>query len=210
MVKLRVFLMGAVFAATAIGFAAAVPHTLRLAATQASQDLQDETASEESEPLDEDPGEAAGDSDEGTREEGLDRKGEVAGEGKPTDNHGAAVSIAAHCDLRGKDHAELVREIARDKDATTELAETRCAEEVATAEQEAVGDLETDVHGKGHSKSEQVEGKGRDVSASRRSQGEKEEGQVAGGGDATKDGGAGGSAAVGSPASRSKPKSKGK
>jgi hypothetical protein len=219
MLKLRVFLMGAVFAGVAIGFAAAVPHTLRLAATQASQDLEDEAASEEIQSPDGDPTEAAGDPDEQTREGRREAGGRVEGDGKPMDNHGAAVSTAAHCDLHGRDHGELVREIAQDKDATSDLAETRCAEEVAAAEQVAAeqgsaGGLVTKAHGKGHSKSDsksdKVTGKGHDVSVSRGSQGDEEDAPVAGGGNATEDGGAGGSTKVGSPASRPHGKGKGK
>jgi hypothetical protein len=212
MLKLRVFLMGAVFAAVAIGFAAAVPHTLRLAATQATQDLEDEAASEEIESPDEDPSEAAGDSEGPTQKEGgRERKGE----GKPTDNHGAAVSTAAHCDLHGKDHAELVQEIARDKDATSEHAQTRCAEVMAAAEQQSAGGLTTTAHGKDRSKSgkdrsksDKVTGTGRQVSVSKGSQGAEKEAPVADGGDATDHVGAGGSTTAGSPASR--PHGKGK
>ena len=50
------------------------------------------------------------------------------------DNHGAAVSTAAHCDVHGKAHGELVRSIAKDKDATVADAEAACAAAVAAAE----------------------------------------------------------------------------
>lgn len=49
------------------------------------------------------------------------------------DNHGAAVSIAAHCPIKGKAHGELVRSIAKDKDATVADAETACDAALAAA-----------------------------------------------------------------------------
>lgn len=52
------------------------------------------------------------------------------GDAKPA-NHGKAVSTAAHCDIKGRTHGELVRSIARDKDATVADAEAACAAALA-------------------------------------------------------------------------------
>ena len=49
-------------------------------------------------------------------------------------NHGQVVRVAAHCDVKGKAHGELVRSIAQDKDATKTEAEAACADAVAAAE----------------------------------------------------------------------------
>lgn len=69
-----------------------------------------------------------------------------AEEGTKADNHGRAVSTAAHCDIRGKAHGELVRSIAKDKEATVADAEAACT--AAIAAQEVAPDEE---HGKpGH------------------------------------------------------------
>ena len=67
----------------------------------------------------EDPDEDAGDS------EGSD---------KP-ENHGKAVSTAAHCDLKGRAKGQLVSSIARDKSATAATAQAAC--DAALAAQEA-------------------------------------------------------------------------
>lgn len=52
------------------------------------------------------------------------------GDAKPA-NHGKAVSTAAHCDIKGRAHGELVRSIAQDKDATVADAEAACAAALA-------------------------------------------------------------------------------
>ena len=44
------------------------------------------------------------------------------------------MSTAAHCDVHGKAHGELVRSIAKDKGATVADAETACAAAMAAAE----------------------------------------------------------------------------
>ena len=49
------------------------------------------------------------------------------------ENHGAAVSTAAHCDLDGKAHGEFVRSIAHDKDATVAEVEAACEAAKASA-----------------------------------------------------------------------------
>ncbi|MGH3116865.1 MAG: hypothetical protein ACRDQ2_07070 [Gaiellales bacterium] len=66
------------------------------------------------------------------------------------ENHGRAVSTAAHCPLKGRAHGELVRSIARDKDATVEEAQAACdAALEAAAASEASSDASPG-HGKGH------------------------------------------------------------
>jgi hypothetical protein len=47
--------------------------------------------------------------------------------------HGKAVSTAAHCPVKGSAHGELVRSIAKDKDATVEDAQKACDEAVEAA-----------------------------------------------------------------------------
>ena len=69
------------------------------------------------------------------------------GEAK-ADNHGKVVSTAAHCDIKGRAHGELVRSIAQDKDATVADAEAACA--AAIAAQEAAGDEPKSNNGRGH------------------------------------------------------------
>lgn len=54
------------------------------------------------------------------------------------DNHGAAVSTAAHCDLKGPAKGVLVSSVARDPNATVESAQAAC--DAALAEAEAAGD----------------------------------------------------------------------
>lgn len=75
------------------------------------------------------------------------------GEGEVTEhpeNHGAAVSTAAHCDLDGRAHGEFVRSIAHDKDATVAEVEAACAAAMADA---AAGSTEdARAGGRGHSK----------------------------------------------------------
>ena len=44
-----------------------------------------------------------------------------------TTNHGSAVRVAAHCDVHGRAHGELVRSVAQDKNATVASAEQACA-----------------------------------------------------------------------------------
>lgn len=46
-------------------------------------------------------------------------------------NHGSAVRVAAHCDVHGRAHGELVRSVAQDKDATVTSAEQACADAVS-------------------------------------------------------------------------------
>jgi hypothetical protein len=50
------------------------------------------------------------------------------------DNHGKAVSTAAHCDLKGRAKGALVSSVARDKSATVESAQAACDAAVATSE----------------------------------------------------------------------------
>ena len=68
-------------------------------------------------------------------EEDTDEQEQEDGEAK--DNHGAAVSTAAHCPIKGRAHGELVRSIAQDKDATVADAEAACAAALAELEEQA-------------------------------------------------------------------------
>lgn len=47
-------------------------------------------------------------------------------EGSGEDNHGSVVSVAAHCDIKGRAHGELVRSIAQNKTATAADATAAC------------------------------------------------------------------------------------
>ncbi len=67
------------------------------------------------------------------------------GNGGSTTNHGSAVRVAAHCDVHGRAHGELVRSVAQDKDATVASAEQACADALSAAEQD-------DAKGKGNPK----------------------------------------------------------
>lgn len=49
------------------------------------------------------------------------------------ENHGKAVSTAAHCAVKGRAHGELVRSIAQDKDATVAEAQAACDAALAAA-----------------------------------------------------------------------------
>jgi hypothetical protein len=196
MLKLRAFLMGVVFAAVAVGFAAAVPHTLRHASDEVASELEEDTATEDVDPEEQEPSESGTNDDSG-------EEGEVELEGNPNDNHGAAVSTAAHCDLEGQAHAELVQEVAHDKEASVADAEALCTAALAEAEAQEPASG-SDSHGRGHSKA-----KGPKDSVSDGSEGGDEEAPVADGGDATEHGGAGGSTKAESPASHSNGKATG-
>jgi hypothetical protein len=76
-----------------------------------------------------------GDGDEETDAEtdGSDGEASAAQAKKVVQNHGAAVRIAAHCDVPGKLHGELVSSIAKDKEATPEQAESACEAAMASA-----------------------------------------------------------------------------
>lgn len=54
-------------------------------------------------------------------------------DGEKTDNHGKAVSTAAHCDLKGRSKGQLVNSVARDKSATVESAQAACDAAIAAA-----------------------------------------------------------------------------
>ena len=71
-----------------------------------------------------------------------------------TENHGAAVSTAAHCDLDGKAHGEFVRSIAHDKDATVAEVEAACAAAQAAAHSasQAADDSDDATRGRDHAK----------------------------------------------------------
>ena len=120
---LRTFVTGAVFTLVGVGFAYAVPNSLGGARPPGRAHITLIEARDAS---------GAGDGRHqsvGTGS-GLERKEPVgsrprAPQGAP-ENHGAAVRVAAHCDVRGRAHGELVRSIAGDEDATVAEAAAAC------------------------------------------------------------------------------------
>ena len=119
--KFKPLLLGAIFVAIAMAFAYAAPKSFNAASDPKSEvtpsppEATPSPDSEETPEPDEDD-----DSDE-----------EQEKTGAKADNHGRAVSTAAHCDIKGRAKGKLVSSIARDKDATVEDAEAAC--EAATA-----------------------------------------------------------------------------
>lgn len=117
MAYLKSMLTAVVFTAVAVGFAFAMPAVINTAAQVPTQVeplvepsvLQSHTPTATIPPEDE--------------EDGKDHP----------ENHGAAVSTAAHCPVKGKAHGELVRSIAQDKDATVAEAEAACEAALAAA-----------------------------------------------------------------------------
>lgn len=81
-----------------------------------------------------------------------DDDGDADGDGRK-DNHGAAVSTAAHCDLHGRAHGEFVSSIARDKDVTVAEVEAACeAAKAAAAADAAAGTADKMKPARGHGK----------------------------------------------------------
>lgn len=117
--KVRGFLTGIVFAAIAVGFAWAVPGAMTVS------DVAPETSTthveKTKEPKPEKTKQPDADETEAPEQE------EAVGE----DNHGDAVSTAAHCKLKSRAQGELVSAIAQDKDATVADAEAACAAALA-------------------------------------------------------------------------------
>jgi hypothetical protein len=84
------------------------------------------------------PGIPTTDEDDGAGAEDDDGDQGVGYEGDEDDaqddgNHGGAVRVAAHCEVRGYLHGELVRSIAKNKEATPADAEAACVEALAKA-----------------------------------------------------------------------------
>jgi hypothetical protein len=124
--RLRALSMGIVFTAVAVGFAYAVPRAVE---SVVADQVVNQIGAEDPPP---------------DRNEPIDVGG--GGEEGPGDNHGAAVSAAAHCDLAGAAHGEFVREVAHDKDITVAEVESLC--EAAVANQEASAHGRPDKPGK--------------------------------------------------------------
>jgi hypothetical protein len=122
--RIKAVVMGAAFTVVAVGFAYAVPKAVDTVTEDPALEEVEIEEVEEGEPVELEPAEQTDTAD-----------AEDAGE--HPENHGGAVSTAAHCDLEGKAHTELVQQIAHDKDATIASAEQACAEAVAA--QEAAG-----------------------------------------------------------------------
>ena len=129
---LKVLAISMVFTTVAMGFAYALPSALRGAASQASEELE---MVEEGEPTEEG---SAQDTEGGTGFESDDEgsEGESSEEEDTSKghNHGAVVSVAAHCSVKGRAHGKLVREVARNKDMTVAEAEEACKAAVAAEE----------------------------------------------------------------------------
>jgi hypothetical protein len=88
-----------------------------------------------------------------------DGRGEDAS--KPSESHGAAVSVAAHCLLKGAAHGALVRSTAKDEAATPVAAVTACK---AAGGKETNGPGNSDwAHKKSHGKSDESHGKASDA-----------------------------------------------
>ena len=132
-VKLRGILLGIVFAAVAVGFAAAMPGAMRASDVgpdeHAAANAQTPKPDKTKEPKPE-------------KTEAEDTEEEAETENGSEDNHGAVVSAVAKCDVKGRWHGEAVRSIAQNKDATLADAEAACA--AAQAAAAAAGDT----HGK--------------------------------------------------------------
>ena len=131
MVKLRGFLLGIVFAAVAVGFAAAMPGAMSVPevdTTDESVEERDTAAEADARRPTPRPDESSVDSDESRKQ-----KDPSSDDGASRDNHGSAVSAVAKCDVKGRWHGEAVRSIAQNKDATLADAEAACAAAEAAA-----------------------------------------------------------------------------
>ena len=112
----------------AAGFAYAMPRAMQISA---EEPLTEEVAVVETTPTpSESPTVEVVVTDEDETETETE---EEATEENKADNHGSAVSTAAHCGLKGRAHGELVRSIAKDKDATAADAEAACTAAKAAA-----------------------------------------------------------------------------
>lgn len=109
--------MAVVFTAVAVGFAYAMPAIVNTAARVPTQ----------LEPV------ATPSASTHTQTATVPPVEEEEGDKEHPENHGAAVSTAAHCPVKGRAHGELVRSIAQDKDATVADAEAACAAALAAA-----------------------------------------------------------------------------
>lgn len=126
-------------AVLAAGFAYAMPHLKTVSADSQDANLVVEatpTGSTHTTTASPTPGsdDANEDTEQDTDEDGP---------GKP-DNHGKVVSTAAHCDVKGRAHGELVRSIAKDKAATVADAQAACdaamaAQASASSDSKATG-----------------------------------------------------------------------
>lgn len=113
--QLRTILAGVIFTMLAVGLAYAMPKAIQATA----HDFEEELGAGGQTPTANVPGH--------TPTARGDKKRDGEENGSRPDNHGAAVSTAAHCDVKGRAHGELVRSIAKDEDATVADAEAACA-----------------------------------------------------------------------------------
>ena len=127
MVKLRGILLGIVFTALAVGFAAAMPGAMRVSDVGSSQ-AKKETPKPDKSKAAEGSEEQESEVKEAEGSENEDPKEKAAG-----DNHGSVVSAIAKCDVKGRWHGEAVRSIAQDKDADLTDVAAACAAAQAAA-----------------------------------------------------------------------------
>lgn len=152
MVKLRGILLGIVFAAVAVGFAAAMPGAMR-----ASDIGPDEHAAATAQTPK--PAKSKAPKPDETESEQEDDQ-DLENAAGPQDNHGAVVSVVAKCDVKGRWHGEAVRSIAGNPDATLADAEAACA--AAQAAAAAAGDA----HGRSAEAKARAHGKPGDAGSS--------------------------------------------
>jgi hypothetical protein len=121
-------LVGLALALMAAGFAFAMPSMVHVSATASDDVALQPTGSTHTETA---TTPTSSPKDKGKEEDESNDEAKDDDEGAKADNHGSAVSTAAHCDIKGRAHGELVRSIAQNKDATVVDAEAAC--EAATA-----------------------------------------------------------------------------
>jgi hypothetical protein len=74
-------------------------------------------------------------------------------------NHGAAVSAAAHCRLKGAAHGALVRSVAADKNATPAGSRSACLAAGGKPKMAPGNSAHANAHGKAHAKAHKAHGK---------------------------------------------------
>jgi hypothetical protein len=157
MMKLRGFLLGVVFAAIAVGFAYAVPRAVDLAsAPDDNKAVQSQDQDEHDKPKNDqgDDAQSGTDANDETKNDDESEQGDESGSdgdagSENGDQHGKAVSTAAHCAVQGSAHGDLVSSIAQDKGATVADAEAACATALASSSSD---DESSDGNSEGHGK----------------------------------------------------------
>ncbi|HWC12989.1 MAG TPA: hypothetical protein VG929_00155 [Actinomycetota bacterium] len=129
-------LIALVLSVLAAGFAYSMPHALQVSAEEGTVTEEMPLAAttptpEETTVVEVVPTPAVTEQD--------DAGGHAEDDGEKGGNHGSAVSAAAHCDLTGRAHGELVRSVAQDKDAAVATAEAACEAAKAAAASASTG-----------------------------------------------------------------------